>query len=660
MTPNQENKIKTKVLLACDNNYDFMLANIIIGLKRWNDDIIDGIVVIYDNIDSLTRNKINSIWPEKIIFKNYTYKNFIQDIGEKNLYLIENLPLLKTHLIYARYYLFELLKDCDYAVWLEPDEIITGSIKNLIYETKEMCGAYWFTNRIENYLNDSTCQIPFVEKRKKYMLGGGFIVVNKTILLKTQNHNLTKECFEHLINYLKMRWSKKQNLANWDSAPGTDEMVFGILAYKYNLVCQDITKLANTLPGVSQKSNHTHFVIHYKAHNAIFLASYQEYLINNKIWVEKYGNKNKLEPKKTNIPIKSNSDLYTFLYNLECLSYIHPELSKLIADHFSHYKLYFSFYSSCFFDIYSSYCNNKLFFRIILPSCVREKLYIQIIFKDLNLKRIFLKQIISILSDYKVLTKGDFLLYDVSTFRIPMHSLQDYKIKNTCLIKSFRFNPYDSPIADRNIILDEIKKTFKKILKIIIPMTDIESHINKYKDLQNEFHSLSTKKQQLEIDILKQDLINKKLQTKQLSKKLGVKINVFTPRITMIDPNSAKARIQNHLSYKLGQAMIINSKSILGYIRMPFVLSYIKDKHKQEQKIYQEKIKQNPSLKLPPLESYPDYKEALKEKECFTYKLGEALIQANKTWYGGGYIKLLFEIRKIKREFKEKYANQNR
>ncbi|MBX2352082.1 alpha-2,3-sialyltransferase, partial [Campylobacter coli] len=52
-------------------------------------------------------------------------------------------------------------------------------------------------------------------------------------------------------------------------------------------------------------------------------------------------------------------------------------------------------------------------------------------------------------------------------------------------------------------------------------------------------------------------------------------------------------------------------------------------------------------LKLPPLESYPDYKEALKEKECFTYKLGESLIKANKTWYKGGYVKLWFEIRKL-------------
>ena len=123
--------------------------------------------------------------------------------------------------------------------------------------------------------------------------------------------------------------------------------------------------------------------------------------------------------------------------------------------------------------------------------------------------------------------------------------------------------------------------------------------------------------------------------------------------------SSAKTRIQNQLSYKLGQAMIENSKSLLGYIRMPFVLSYIKDKHKQEQKIYQEKIKKDPSLKLPTLESYPDYQESLKEKECLTYKLGEAFIKADKTWYKGGYVKLWFEIRKLKREFKNRKKNNH-
>ena len=117
---------------------------------------------------------------------------------------------------------------------------------------------------------------------------------------------------------------------------------------------------------------------------------------------------------------------------------------------------------------------------------------------------------------------------------------------------------------------------------------------------------------------------------------------------------TAKARIHNHLSYKLGNAIIENSKSLFGYIRMFYVLSYIRDKHLREQKLYEEKIQTNPNLALPPLESYPDYQEALKEKECFTYKLGEAFIKATKSWYKGGLIKFYFEAKALEREFKSK------
>ncbi|WP_297195194.1 hypothetical protein [uncultured Campylobacter sp.] len=116
---------------------------------------------------------------------------------------------------------------------------------------------------------------------------------------------------------------------------------------------------------------------------------------------------------------------------------------------------------------------------------------------------------------------------------------------------------------------------------------------------------------------------------------------------------TAKARIHNHLAYKLGLALIENSKSIKGYIRLPYVLSYIKDKHKKEQKIYNEKIKDNPSLKLPPLESYPDYKDALREKNCITYKLGEALIENMKRGGALKYIRFMKDVRRIKKVFKK-------
>ncbi len=159
---------------------------------------------------------------------------------------------------------------------------------------------------------------------------------------------------------------------------------------------------------------------------------------------------------------------------------------------------------------------------------------------------------------------------------------------------------------------------------------------------------ISYQKQLLEIESLELDIQLKQIQIK--SNEVIPPPHTPTPNITI--QATAKDRIHNHLAYKLGVALILNSKSLLGYIRMPYVLSYIKESHREEQQKYQERIKKNPKLKLPKLESYPDYKEALKEKECFTYKLGVALMQADKDWAKGGYLRFYFkEVPRLKREF---------
>ncbi|HIH2033667.1 TPA: hypothetical protein ACYKGC_001705 [Campylobacter jejuni] len=128
------------------------------------------------------------------------------------------------------------------------------------------------------------------------------------------------------------------------------------------------------------------------------------------------------------------------------------------------------------------------------------------------------------------------------------------------------------------------------------------------------------------LEIKNQELRNQTNQIHNLNKTLNFQNNY----------GKAKIRIQNQLSYKLGQALIINSKSVLGFLSLPFIILSIVISHKQEQKAYKFKVKKNPNLALPPLETYPDYNEALKEKECFTYKLGEEFIKAGKNWYGGG------------------------
>ena len=60
--------------------------------------------------------------------------------------------------------------------------------------------------------------------------------------------------------------------------------------------------------------------------------------------------------------------------------------------------------------------------------------------------------------------------------------------------------------------------------------------------------------------------------------------------------------------------------------------------------------KQNTNISI--LEN--NYQKALNTKNHLSYKLGQALIKANKNWYKGGYIKFIFEAIKIKNEHKIK------
>lgn len=288
------------------------------------------------------------------------------------------------------------------------------------------------------------------------------------------------------------------------------------------------------------------------------------------------------------------------------------------------------------------------------------------------------------------------------TFEEFILSLQDEEFKEEILSKN-HFSFQYKYLCDKNMNIlvnfigkfEKLDNDFKKILNIL-RRKDSLVHINKSKHLNyRDYYNSQTYKIIREIyrddfEIFDYDLEDKKyfnipqnIYLNNLESKILIKnINLDSLRLkksfqiqnlnqTIETKNktiqnkddllnfqaqygTAKSRIQNQLSYKLGQAMIINSKSLLGYLIMPMILLNIIISHKQAQKAYKLKIKKNPNLALPPLESYPDYKEALKEKECLTYKLGEALIKASNNWYGGGYIKLWFEIGKLKREFRNK------
>lgn len=207
---------------------------------------------------------------------------------------------------------------------------------------------------------------------------------------------------------------------------------------------------------------------------------------------------------------------------------------------------------------------------------------------------------------------------------------------------------------------DKEQELIKKIEfynKFITPSEENISLKTSLDEALNTINSLPILKQKQELANLKLDESIKKLEVKKLEKDLGLKLSKLEPRIVLNLNESLKtsavARIKNHLTYKLGTAIIICNKSLFTLFSLPFILSFIKAQYKKEQNAYKALIKKRPELKLPNIETYPDYKEALKEKECFTYKLGLALMKADKEWLRGGYIKFYFEAKKLEREFKK-------
>ena len=240
-------------------------------------------------------------------------------------------------------------------------------------------------------------------------------------------------------------------------------------------------------------------------------------------------------------------------------------------------------------------------------------------------------------------------------------------------------NIFDPFVETKQSILENAKKLPEAMQRINALTLELSKNKETIISLNKKIISLPIQEQTLKVENLKQDLAIKQLQTKKLEKELGISQNslkeleALKAQIKSLEcqnknlikwqsnPNlatansatTAKSRIQSQLTYKIGRAMIENSKSIWGYIRMPYVLSYIKEQHQKEQKAYNDKIKADPSLKLPPIELYPDYQDALKEKECLTYKLGTALIEADKSPLKLGYLSLWFKCKAIQKEYKK-------
>ncbi|EKI3412449.1 sulfotransferase family 2 domain-containing protein, partial [Campylobacter coli] len=235
---------------------------------------------------------------------------------------------------------------------------------------------------------------------------------------------------------------------------------------------------------------------------------------------------------------------------------------------------------------------------------------------------------------YKIIReiyRDDFEIFD--------YDLEDKKYFN--IPQNIYLNNLESKILIKNINLDSLR--LKKSFQIQNLNQTIETKNKTIQENLSQINNLNqtieTKNKTIQENLSQINNLNQTIETK--NKTIQNKDDLLNFQAQY---GTAKSRIQNQLSYKLGQTMIVNSKSFLGCLLMPVILLGIVISHKQEQKIYKQKIEKDPSLKLPSLEQYPDYREAIKLKNHLSYKLGKELVKANKIWYKGGYFQFLYFI----------------
>ena len=106
---------------------------------------------------------------------------------------------------------------------------------------------------------------------------------------------------------------------------------------------------------------------------------------------------------------------------------------------------------------------------------------------------------------------------------------------------------------------------------------------------------------------------------------------VLQPALNKKTYYGAADRVKQQLSYRLGATMIAQSRSISGWLSMPFALRAEVKRFKQDQAA-------RPNQKLPPIAQYRDAHEAERIKQHLSYRLGARMIANSKTL--GGWVSM--------------------
>ena len=170
-----------------------LIGNLLVQLKETNPNTFDVALIYYEKMSENDKKVMQEIMPCKFVKFNYNLPNDVK-----------KLPAFKkfSPLMFARYFMFDLLKDYDTVTWLDTDVLICDDISSIIEKANNtgmsansedpVNKSYLYTDIVQTSFNKPIENYDM----SRYNMSSGLITISRTL----KNYEImTKWCFDKTI-----------------------------------------------------------------------------------------------------------------------------------------------------------------------------------------------------------------------------------------------------------------------------------------------------------------------------------------------------------------------------------------------------------------------------------------------------------------------------
>lgn len=186
-------KKKNAIMIA--DTRSALIGNLLVQLQETNEGLFEEAIIYYEKLDNNDKKVIEKIMPCRFIKFDYHLPDSVSKLPAFDKF---------SPLMFARYYMFDLLDEYETITWIDTDVLITGKLDPIIEKARiNGMSANFEDKENKSYKNTDTMRTSFIRPMSeydmtKYNMSSGLITVCDNL----KNYKeMTKWCFEKTIEY---------------------------------------------------------------------------------------------------------------------------------------------------------------------------------------------------------------------------------------------------------------------------------------------------------------------------------------------------------------------------------------------------------------------------------------------------------------------------